>query len=207
MIGTELKRTIEKYFDAEETKKFVIKALKTPHSNTRYWEREPQLHYYIQRVIQPLFNEVGLKTWVDDCGHLIIKMGKGKTGKKVLNIQHTMAWGAAEDEAEYNEASPLHKTGEVVDAELRKPGRVLDELEGRLGGIETRPQQQREQEGEERAAETDAAPHLGRQARGAEGAGKAVHGEEHQAEPLRQRLLDRGCRVVHIPDQGQAFSL
>ena len=34
-----------------------------------------------------------------------------------------------------------------------------------------------------------------------------VHGEEHQAEPLRQRLLDRGCRAVHVPEQGQTFSL
>jgi acetylornithine deacetylase/succinyl-diaminopimelate desuccinylase-like protein len=116
MSETDLKKTIEKHFDAEETKEFVIKALKTPHCNTRYWEREPKLHYFIQRVIQPLFDEVGLNTWIDDCGHLLIKMGKGKTGRKSLNIQHTMAWGAAEDEAEYNEASPLHKTGEVVDA-------------------------------------------------------------------------------------------
>ena len=58
MKKEELERTIEEHFDAKETKEFVIKALKTPHCNTKYWEREPKLHYYIQRVIQPLFDEV-----------------------------------------------------------------------------------------------------------------------------------------------------
>jgi len=113
----ELRRTIEKHFDEKETKEFVVQALKIPHSNTKYWERDLQLHFYIQKFIKPLFEEFGIETWVDDYGNLIAKIGKGIANKRVLIIQHAMAWGAAEDEEEYTKCSPIHEVGEVIDAE------------------------------------------------------------------------------------------
>ncbi|MEM3697201.1 MAG: M20/M25/M40 family metallo-hydrolase [Candidatus Bathyarchaeia archaeon] len=112
-----LKNAIDKYFNARETKDFVVEAIKTPHTNTKYWEREPNIHYYIQKFLQPLFDEVGINTWIDDQGNLIARMGKGKSGKRTLIIQHAMAWGAAEDEDEYAHLSPIHEPGEVLDAE------------------------------------------------------------------------------------------
>ncbi len=113
----ELVNTINKYFDVKEIKEFVIKAVETPHSNTRYWERDPSIHHYIQRVIQPWFEEVGLNTWVDDAGNLIVKMGKGKSGKRAINVQYGMAWGPAEDDNEIAKLSSIHEIGEVIKAE------------------------------------------------------------------------------------------
>lgn len=112
----DLKNAIEKYFDVKETKEFVVEAVKIPHINTRYWERDPQIHFYIQRFLQPLFEEVGIETWTDDQGNLIARIGKRESGKRTLIIQHAMAWGAAEDEDEYNKLSPIHESGEVLDA-------------------------------------------------------------------------------------------
>lgn len=110
----DLNKAIEENFDAKETKKFMINALKIPHSNTKYWEREPQLHYYVQKFVRPLFDEMGIESNVDDAGHLIARMGKKRNKKTVMIVQHTMAWAGGEGEEA--PCCDLHEIGEVVDS-------------------------------------------------------------------------------------------
>lgn len=108
-----LKDALEKSLDVDETKALTVRVMKTDRSNTYYYDRDPKFHRYLQTVLRPQFDELGIENYTDDYGNLVASMGK-KKGKRVMIIQHSMEWGPSEEEPQT--LSTIHETGEIIDA-------------------------------------------------------------------------------------------
>lgn len=86
--------------------------MKTDRANTYYYDRDPKFHRYLQTVLRPQFDELGIENFTDDYGNLVATMGN-KRGKKIMIIQHSMEWGPTEEEPQT--LSQIHSPGDMMD--------------------------------------------------------------------------------------------
>lgn len=109
-----LKDNLEKSLDIQETRDLMVKVMKTDRSNTMYYDRDPKFHKYLQTVLRPQFDELGIENFTDDYGNLVARMGNRKGGKRIMIVQHSMEWGPTDEEPQT--LSQIHNTGDVFDA-------------------------------------------------------------------------------------------
>jgi acetylornithine deacetylase/succinyl-diaminopimelate desuccinylase-like protein len=107
-----LKEALESSLDVKETKELAVRVMKTDRSNSYCYDRDPKLHRYIQTVLRPQFDGLGIENYTDDYGNFVASMGK-KKGKRVMIVQHSQEWGPSEEEPQT--LSPIHEPGDIID--------------------------------------------------------------------------------------------
>ena len=113
--SSSLKENLENALDVKATRQLTVKAMKSDHSNSYLYDRDPKIHHHILKIFRPELDKYGTDTWVDDYGNLIARVGENKTGKRVLVIQHAQEWGPTEEEEKT--LSTIHEPGDVVPVE------------------------------------------------------------------------------------------
>jgi len=116
--STEIRQTIDKFFDQDAVKRTAMRIASTPCPQTELYDREPQILEAIRTMYRPAYELAGCDTWIDDYGNLIASQGDDSGGPHLMFLGFAMAWTIG--------TMPNPWSGELVDgAEFGVDGEVV----------------------------------------------------------------------------------
>lgn len=118
MDSTQVRKTVERHFNAERVKETAIHIARTPCPQTELYEREPLVLKAIRNLYRPAYEEAGCDTYIDDYGNLIATQGEDTGGTHIMFMNYAMAWmeGTMPDpwSGEVMDGTPFGVEGDIV---------------------------------------------------------------------------------------------